>query len=304
MNAWECPFSGKTTGENRHIHLADFKWELPEVTVQRPAQCPGEISARVIQCIHARQDVGAEMPPGAAVLRTLGGFICRSGLEVFQREMPKYAQKFLMGGQGDREHGIWSDQCDREMIRPLQYFIDVMGRHFVQALDGCVRWMGRDRQSFQQLLGATEIPPGGDQKLFDSIIANPAGTSHELLMSLMIDGNIRWAELFEKAQKVSCPFLVRELGHIKEFEGVVLAHVRGEKKQKHYIRYDAEKWTHFFDMSFEALQAFLKGDIKVAQEHTGCGAFRLPGLHGSDNTLYEDFFLTIARFYAQVTAQK
>ena len=57
-------------------------------------------------------------------------------------------------------------------------------------------------------------------------------------------------------------------------------------------------------MTLSALQEFLKRDIKVEKVHTGCGAHRLPGIHGSNNTLYEDFFLTIARFYAQITKLK
>lgn len=304
MNEWTCPFSGKTAGPDKHIHLADFKRELPDVTVQRPAQCPGEIPARVIKCLHMGLDVGEEDPPGAAFLRTLAGFICRSGLEVFQRGMDKYTQRFLAGGRGDKDFETWTAHCDHEMATPLKYFIDFMEQHFFAALKGGTRGMRSDRVSFQKLLDMAKLPERSAEHVFKSTIANPAGTSHELLMSLIIDGNIRGAEFFEKAQKVSCPFLVRELGHINKFEAVVLAHVRREKNQMHYIRYDVEKWVHFFDMSLSALQAFLKKGIRIEPVHTGCGAFRLPGLHWSNNNLYEDFFLTIAKFYAQVTEQK
>lgn len=301
MNERGCPFSGKTTGPRRQIFLTDFRAELPDVIVQKPLKCPGEIPARVIACMHAGQDVWAEEPPGAAVLRTLSGFICRSGLDVFQREMSKYTQRFLAGGRGDKDFEAWTQHCDHEMAQPFKYFIDFMQQHFSAALNGGVRGMRSDRDSFQRLLDMTEIPKWSEKNLFESTIANPAGTSHELLMSLMIDGNIGGTKLFEKAQKVSCPFLVKELWHIKQFEGVVLAHVRRENKQKHYIRYDAEKWAHFFDMWLDELHEFLKRDRGVELRHTGCGAFRLPGIHKSGKTLYEDFFLTIAQFYAQVT---
>lgn len=301
MKSGWCPFSGKTSGPDRHIFLTDFRAKLPEVIVQRPAQCPGEIPARVIKCLHAGEGVGADMPTSAAVLRTLAGFICRSGLEVFKREMPKYTQRFLAGDRGDKDFEAWTEHCDHEMAQPLNYFIDFMEQHFFAALEGGVRGMGSDRVSFEKLLGMTEIPEWSDTKLFESTIANPAGTAHELLMSLIIDGNMWGTELFEKAQKVSCPFLVRELWHIQQFEGVILAHVRRENNQKHYIRYDREKWVHFFDMWLDELHEFLKRDRGIELLHTGCGAYRLPGLHGSENTLYDDFFLTIAEFYAQVT---
>ena len=92
------------------------------------------------------------------MLRTLSGFICRSGLDVFQREMSKYTQRFLAGGRGDNDFEAWTQHCDHEMAQPFKYFIDFMQQHFSAALNGGVRGMRSDRDSFQRLLDMTEIP--------------------------------------------------------------------------------------------------------------------------------------------------
>lgn len=277
---WEAP-----------ITLEAFQTMVPGMTIQRPKNCPGEISSATLANIVSGKIERIDMPWLEAVRRTVTGIICRSGVVEFLKHLDTFADDIRTEDLSDLH------KTDQASIK----FIDFMHRHFQAAVRGCPAGMIEEEYTrVKTILGLTNLPPHQAEHFFTATIKTPAITSHNVLCSLIRDGDIAWKELYETASTISLDFVKRELSQIATFEAMINTYTL-QMKWIYPICYDTKTRAHSFNM---ACADVLPGVKNLEEVHVWCGAMRIPGIPGSKNTLFEDFFLTIAKLYAGVTKMK
>lgn len=283
-----CPFHA-LTDEAGAITLARFRSAAPGITLQRPARCPWEIDAATLAQVVKGELSSADMPSFEAVRRTIAGVVCRAGLVEFHKQMSDFVREL-------RAKNLWTEE---NMAQASEKFISFMIGHYFAGIRGCPAWMSPDDLSrISTVLRLTRLPDKEAKDLSEVVIKNPAITASMILESIVRDGHVVGSEMYDIASTVSLEFLKRELAHIGTFEAMINTYALQIHDAETSIFYNPKTRTHFFNMPASDIFPWIRRTIDT---RTWCGAMRIPGREGTKRTLIEDFFLTLAEFYARVT---